>query len=292
MSYYKAIVAAQEKNLKTFSTIQSSNANVLTSNPNLKSESFISIPKTNESAMEAVEQGAMDAVEEVDAEGRRKDGVLIFNDTTEFTSRLRARLTEKARVKAEVAIKDQERMEMPMKMDEGDDAGSEGMDEDAMDYLEDNEHKQEDNGAVSESDQLEFLHKQPLVSQGMAATLALLKQSSHANETETLIGRARDNRAVDPSAKLDPNAGDKQFDVKIEYRDNLGRKLTQKDAFRQICYKFHGYGPSKKKLEKRAKEIDIANKNKTVDLSVSGTMKSFTQTQEASGKAHVVIQVC
>ena len=31
--------------------------------------------------------------------------------------------------------------------------------------------------------------------------------------------------------------------VKLEYRDEFGRKLTQKEAFRQLCYKFHGYGP-------------------------------------------------
>lgn len=50
---------------------------------------------------------------------------------------------------------------------------------------------------------------------------------------------------VDPSAKVDG--------VKLEYRDEFGRKLTQKEAFRQICYRFHGYGPGKKAKEKRLK---------------------------------------
>ena len=46
--------------------------------------------------------------------------------------------------------------------------------------------------------------------------------------------------------------------VKLEYRDEFGRKLTQKEAFRQICYRFHGYGPGKKAKEKRLKVLHIA----------------------------------
>ena len=45
--------------------------------------------------------------------------------------------------------------------------------------------------------------------------------------------------------------------VKLEYRDEFGRKLTQKEAFRQICYRFHGYGPGKKAKEKRLKVLHI-----------------------------------
>ena len=56
---------------------------------------------------------------------------------------------------------------------------------------------------------------------------------------------------VDPSAKVDG--------VKLEYRDEFGRKLTQKEAFRQICYRFHGYGPGKKAKEKRLKVKLILN---------------------------------
>jgi hypothetical protein len=59
------------------------------------------------------------------------------------------------------------------------------------------------------------------------------------------LSNLQDGRVVDPSSKV--------TGVKLEYRDEFGRKLTQKEAFRQICYRFHGYGPGKKAKEKRLK---------------------------------------
>jgi U4/U6.U5 tri-snRNP-associated protein 1 len=94
-------------------------------------------------------------------------------------------------------------------------------------------------------DQLGFVHRQPLVAQGMAATLALLKGSGELRKADQLAGRAKDSRQYDPS--------NTDLGIKLEYRDEFGRKLTQKEAFRQLSYKFHGYGPSQKKKEKRLK---------------------------------------
>jgi U4/U6.U5 tri-snRNP-associated protein 1 len=43
--------------------------------------------------------------------------------------------------------------------------------------------------------------------------------------------------------------------VKLEYVDKKGRKLTMKEAFRQMCWRFHGKLPSQRKLKKmEAKE--------------------------------------
>jgi hypothetical protein len=42
--------------------------------------------------------------DDIDVDGRRKDGTLVFNSTTEFTNRLQARLNEKARSRAEAAL--------------------------------------------------------------------------------------------------------------------------------------------------------------------------------------------
>jgi len=43
----------------------------------------------------------------VGADGYRPDGTLVFTNTTEFTTRLQARLNEKARSIAEIAVKEQ-----------------------------------------------------------------------------------------------------------------------------------------------------------------------------------------
>lgn len=42
--------------------------------------------------------------------------------------------------------------------------------------------------------------------------------------------------------------------VKLEYIDDSGRLLNEKEAFRYLSHKFHGKGPSKNKIEKRLKK--------------------------------------
>ena len=251
--------------------------------------------------------------DEVDADGRRSDGSLIFTSTTEFTTRLQATLNEKARTKAEVAVKAALVQDTDKKPKATDASRSTGEGEGGWTDLsaaqpryrtktieEDEEEEQADTMKVveedgegeegdgeedeEEDDQLEF-HHQPLVARGMAATLALLKSSGELHQKEELAGRAKDARDFDPSSSKD-------YDVKLEYRDEFGRKLTQKEAFRQLSYRFHGYGPGKKKLDKRLKTLEDQNRAMSSRGTLeSGTMRSLLQTQEATGKAHVVVQV-
>ena len=48
-------------------------------------------------------------------------------------------------------------------------------------------------------------------------------------------------------------------DVKLEYIDDSGRLLSQKEAFRYLSHRFHGKGSGKKKTEKRGKKIEEEN---------------------------------
>ena len=50
-----------------------------------------------------------------------------------------------------------------------------------------------------------------------------------------------------------PRASRPRFE--LNYFDEYGRKMTQKQAFRQLSWKFHGKGPSKKRREKRMQVI-------------------------------------
>ncbi|GAB7346188.1 hypothetical protein MBLNU457_4929t1 [Dothideomycetes sp. NU457] len=45
-------------------------------------------------------------------------------------------------------------------------------------------------------------------------------------------------------------------DVKLEYTDEFGRAMNQKEAFKHLSHKFHGKGSGKQKTEKRLKKID------------------------------------
>lgn len=216
-----------------------------------------------------------DGIFDIDAEGRTADGTLVFSDTTEFTSRLQARLNERVRDQADTAVRELASRKRAAEEDEA----LEGM----MD-VDENAEESEEEEEEDYDEQLGLLQQKPIASKGLAATLALLKSSGDLKTREELAGRTKDVRDIDPSSD--------EFGVKLEYRDEFGRKLTQKEAFRQLSYRFHGFGPQQKKQEKRLKALAASNKAASSKGSIdAGTMKSLIKAQEATGKAHVTIQV-
>jgi U4/U6.U5 tri-snRNP-associated protein 1 len=90
-----------------------------------------------------------------------------------------------------------------------------------------------------------IVEEEPLAAQGLAATLALLQRKGQLNQGEQSSGRAKDER-VDTG---------RFTGVRIEHRDDFGNLLTQKEAFRQLSYKFHGMAPSTKKKEKLIRKM-------------------------------------
>ena len=48
--------------------------------------------------------------------------------------------------------------------------------------------------------------------------------------------------------------------VKIDHFDKKGKKLTLKQAFREMCWKFHGKMPSHRKQEKRKQKEEMEAK--------------------------------
>ena len=56
-------------------------------------------------------------------------------------------------------------------------------------------------------------------------------------------------------------------DVKLEYVDEAGRRMNEKEAFRFLSHRFHGKGSGKKKTEKRTKKLlEEEVKNFFIDL--------------------------
>jgi U4/U6.U5 tri-snRNP-associated protein 1 len=52
-------------------------------------------------------------------------------------------------------------------------------------------------------------------------------------------------------------------EINLEYTDDMGRKLeTPKEAFRYMCYKFHGKTPGKNKIDKRLRKQELERKMK------------------------------
>lgn len=52
-------------------------------------------------------------------------------------------------------------------------------------------------------------------------------------------------------------------EINLEYTDDTGRKLeTPREAYRHMCYKFHGKGPGKNKIDKRLRKQELERKMK------------------------------
>merc|ERR1712146_55081 len=138
--------------------------------------------------------------------------------------------------------------------------------------------------------------ERPVATAGLAATLAMLKITGDLTSTEILAGRAKDRRDTDPSALMTSGShskgpdGKHDFDIKLEYKDEFGRKLTQKEAFRQLNYAFHGYGPGKKNQERRLKQLEEEKRRREGKFSLeTGTLKALHSAQTATGMAHVTL---
>lgn len=148
--------------------------------------------------------------------------------------------------------------------------------------------------AEDRGDLIDFLHKQPLARDGMAATMGLLRQTGDVQikHVEQKVGRARDQTIFedgtedDPAAPPDPSLQFKP--IKLEYRDADGRLLTRKEAFRQMCHKFHGKGPGKKKQEKFAARE--AERQRSIKMSAgAGSLSILQHAQARTGQAFVPI---
>ena len=172
------------------------------------------------------------------------------------------------------------------------------------------------------------------VGRGLASVLSMLKHTGEITGKnagrEEMRGRAKDKRTYEDYAPLDlkevvkiqqhskngpvPHEKDLEFanrEISLEYRDEHGRLLTRKEAYRNLCYAFHGYGSSKKNQDRKLKQIERERgENSTVskmlgETSVTnsnssttnrqgskgngqGTFGALKATQRATGKAFVV----
>ena len=151
------------------------------------------------------------------------------------------------------------------------------------------------------------------VGRGLSSFVSMLKTTgeiSDKNAKEELKGRAKDERNYENYAPLDlakvvkigRNATDKDRElahreIKLEYRDKHGRLLTTKEAYRDLCYQFHGHGASKKKEEKHLKQIEREHAQTRMvsqqvaaarDGSTTSSLGALKATQKATGKAFIV----
>ena len=79
--------------------------------------------------------------------------------------------------------------------------------------------------------------------------------------------------------------------VKLEYIDDDGRMLNQKEAFRHLSHKFHGKGSGKLKTEKRVKKIQEESlmRNMSSTDTPLNTLEKLRQRQREASTPYVIL---
>lgn len=78
---------------------------------------------------------------------------------------------------------------------------------------------------------------------------------------------------------------------KLEYVDDAGRHMSQKEAFRQLSHRFHGKGSGKKKTEKRQKKVEEEQLMKQMSSTDTplGTLNMLQEKQRSEKSPYIVL---
>jgi len=137
-----------------------------------------------------------------------------------------------------------------------------------------------------DEDEINALHE-PLVGKGIGRALELFRLRGVLGVNE-YVGRNKDKTPEEEMRKfgIDPDTEK----IKLEYRDNQGNKLTQKEAFREMCWRFHGKMPSENKREKRRLKNELHSKLSNMDMAKdSRLVKALEKTQKKKKVPYLVL---
>ncbi|XP_042296001.1 U4/U6.U5 tri-snRNP-associated protein 1 isoform X3 [Sceloporus undulatus] len=265
---------------------------------------------SGEKVIEIVKKLDTGRSQEDDDELERK-GAIVFNATSEFCRTLGEIPTYGLAGNRE----DQEEL-MDFERDDERSANG-GSDSDGEENIGwstvnlDEEKQQQDFSASSTT----ILDEEPIVNRGLAAALMLCQNKGLLETTVQKVARVKAPNKSLPSAVYcieDKMAIDDKYsrreeyrgftqdfkekdgykpDVKIEYVDETGRKLTPKEAFRQLSHRFHGKGSGKMKTERRMKKLDeeaLLKKMSSSDTPL-GTVALLQEKQKAQKTPYIVL---
>ena len=139
------------------------------------------------------------------------------------------------------------------------------------------------------------------IGSGLAGALAFLKERGELKAPVEWAGRTNDHRDSYFTKAMgnleDVYSGGRSEDrlaldveVALTKKDEYGRILTPKEAFRQLCHDFHGIKPSRNSKEKRAKQIakELAQR-KAATGDAGGTLDGLKAVQTAAATPYMVL---
>ncbi|XP_035765923.1 LOW QUALITY PROTEIN: U4/U6.U5 tri-snRNP-associated protein 1 [Neolamprologus brichardi] len=175
----------------------------------------------------------------------------------------------------------------------------------------DEEQKQPDFATASAT----ILDEEPIVNSGLAAALLLCKNKGLLETQMQKVARVKAPKGALPNGDYcieDKMGFDDKYsrreeyrgftqdfkekdgykpDVKIEYVDESGRKLTPKEAFRQLSHQFNGKGSGKMKTERRMKKLEVEALLKKMSSSDTplGTVALLQEKQKSQKTPYIVL---
>jgi len=110
-----------------------------------------------------------------------------------------------------------------------------------------------------------------------------------AREREEQARWENKQRDLQESRELAAKFKDYKPDVKLVYKDEFGRDLNAKEAFKHLSHQFHGKGSGKAKTEKRLKKIEDEKKQLATSslTSTQGLSTSMAATAKKAKQAGV-----
>eukprot|EP00887_Chlorella_sp_A99_P003910 scaffold11.g3910.t1 len=136
------------------------------------------------------------------------------------------------------------------------------------------------------------------IGSGLAGALAFLKERGELNKPVEWAGRTNDYIKGAVAGLEDVYTGGRQEDqlaldveVALTRKDEYGRILTPKEAWRQLCHRFHGIAPSKNTQEKRARQAvqQLAQKRTATGAGEAETAAQMKVVQQKAATPYVVL---
>ena len=146
----------------------------------------------------------------------------------------------------------------------------------------------EDDDAAAAANVVPTLTERHMPKKGLAGTLALLKEKAQLDDAQNTrwSGRANDMKdrfdkahVLEAHAVNDESVDGYKFGFKLDKFDEFGRKLTPKEAFRELCHRFHGIEPGKMKREKRLRQFQEEQARLKASSSMDAKVKDVQREQ-------------
>eukprot|EP00002_Diphylleia_rotans_P034256 TRINITY_DN7342_c0_g6_i2.p1 TRINITY_DN7342_c0_g6~~TRINITY_DN7342_c0_g6_i2.p1 ORF type:complete len:387 (+),score=127.68 TRINITY_DN7342_c0_g6_i2:1248-2408(+) len=221
----------------------------------------------------------------------QKDTGVIFTATQEYIRKVGFENQESDKESEEdgddnkqssTSRRDDSKMANEKASENGDNSG-----DDNDDMHEGQSESESDDGEGKQDDTSLPMEEPDLNRGGLAAALALARQRGDLSK-QLYGGRTKDK--IDES--YGPSSTGKK-EIRLEQRDEFGRILTPKEAFRALSYKFHGRRPGKRAQEKRTRKLEEQMKLEKIanDGTKSVTMELLKVQQDKAQVPYMVLSV-